>query len=166
MRTCSWIFQALLVTCSSHVRVDDVQKEVPPEQSQVLGPIQFPGTQMDGQSVVQTEGTEQPLRIPTIYAPFQSGTVFDFGPNVRGEGPGVALHLSNITLVLPNVTFSGLHTSGFTNFFKFRENARVCITNRHATTCEHACICIMSTCKYSVAVVALNVLHPGLNVDD
>ena len=100
----------------------------------MLGPVQLPGAQIDGQSVMDRNGGEQPLRIPTVYAPFQSGTVFDFGPGQQtGNEPGVALRLSNITLVLPNVTYSELSTSGFTNFFNLQDNARVCITNRHAS---------------------------------
>jgi hypothetical protein len=107
-----------------------LQDEVPPHKSQMLGPVYFPGTQLDGHSVMPKKSGQQPLRIPTVYAPFHSGTVFDFGP--RAGDPGVTLHFSNITLALPNVTYSELHQSGFINFFKFSDNARVCITNRSA----------------------------------
>jgi hypothetical protein len=109
-----------------------MQQSVPPQESRVLGPVQLPGAEISGRSVTPLKDGQQPLRIPTVYAPFQSGIVFEFGPGDEEGIPGPTLHLTNITLFLSNITFSELGTSGFRNFFRFQNNARVCITRRYA----------------------------------
>jgi hypothetical protein len=105
-----------------------------PATAEAIGPIEYPGMQIQGRSVMDPNDPYK-LRVPTIYAPFRSGVIFVLGqrpPGVAKASPGVALRLSNVTLMMENVTWSGLisGTSGLESVFRLQDNARVCFTNR------------------------------------
>lgn len=93
-------------------------------------PVAFPGGTIRGESVLDTLSVSQPLRIPTVFAPFHAGTVFSL--EARDVPPGTSLTFSNMTLLLPNVTYESIYESGFTDFFDMAGSARVCFTNRCA----------------------------------
>ena len=110
--------------------------------------IQFPGRQLKGRSVIETLSDEQPKRIPTVFAPFYSGYRFEM--EGRETPPGTTLHLSNMTILVPNATYENLGTSGIMDYFEFGDSARFCITNRcddkSTATCRLHLAREISTC--------------------
>lgn len=109
----------------------------------MVGPLEFPGLQISGISI-QDEADLSVLRVPTVYAPFRSGTVFDFGerpPDIDDSLPGVTLRFSNVTMMMENVTWQNFVNgeSGLEPFFRLRDNARFCLTNRCASLCFFLC---------------------------
>eukprot|EP00892_Ulva_mutabilis_P008873 jgi/Ulvmu1/6358/UM029_0066.1 len=100
---------------------------VPPSDTNSTPVIDFPGVALRGESVLDTLSTKQPKRIPTVYSPFHAGWKFI----VAGKEvpPGVTLNFSNMTLLLANVTYEGIYSSGFMDFFNLGRSARFCFTN-------------------------------------
>ena len=116
-----------------------MQPLVPPEESQRIGPVEHPGIQITGGSVRDANDSSL-LRVPTVYAPFRSGSVFDFGEH-SGEGPGATLRLANVTFVMENVTWYDLvgGRSGLRPFFNLQQDARFCLTNRCGARSLYLC---------------------------
>ena len=113
------------------------QNEVPAADAQLAPVIPFPGRQLKGKSVLLSQSDEQPLRIPTIFAPFYSG--YKFQLEGREAPPPTTLHLSNMTLLVANATYANLPTSGMMDYFDLGTSARVCVTNRCADNCTATC---------------------------
>eukprot|EP00892_Ulva_mutabilis_P007870 jgi/Ulvmu1/5455/UM226_0003.1 len=89
--------------------------------------VKFPGVSLRGESVLDTLSAQQLRRIPTVFAPFRAGTIFQ----VDGQDtpPGVTLNFSNMTLFMPDVIYEDIYTSGLMEYFQFGRSARVCFTN-------------------------------------
>lgn len=110
-----------------------MQRTIPPSEATPTPLIPHPGITIHGTSYVAGPDSERTL--PTVFAPFHAGTVF------RVEDPptpqGTTLHFSNMTLLMPNVTFNGIYESGFLEFFDIGDTAIICFTNR----CDPAQLC-------------------------
>ena len=115
-----------------------VQPLVPAADASRAPTIEFPGVMLQGESALDTLSASKPKRIPTVFAPFRAGTVFSLAG--RQAPPGVTLAFSNMTLLLPNVTYEGIYQSGLMDFFDMGGGARFCFTNRYdlASTKEGA----------------------------
>ena len=109
-----------------------VQDPVPASVASDSVMVEFPGIQLSGTSTpeLSADGPGLPARIPTVFAPFYAGTRFVLGD--RQAPPGVTLHFANVTLLLPNVTYTGVFDSGFMDFFEMGRFARMCFSNRYA----------------------------------
>lgn len=107
-----------------------MQPLVPPSHAQVTPIIDLPGVVLQGESLLDTLSTEQPKRIPTVFAPFHAGWIFR--TDSRDAPPGVTLQFSNMTLLLSNVTYEGIYESGLMEFFDLGTSAQVCFVNRFA----------------------------------
>ena len=119
----------VVATARTHVRMH-VQDPVPASEATDVTTLDYPGVSIRARSVpeLSADGSAQPRRIPTVFAPFHAGVKFALG--ARQAPPGVTLHISNVTLLLPNVTYSGVFESGFMDFFEMGRFARMCFTDR------------------------------------
>ena len=99
----------------------------------VTAAVWHPGVRMVGQSLIMMEacadGGGLRKRIPTVLAPFHAGTKFTLSDHP--SNPGVSLHFTNVTLLLPNTTFAGIFESGFMDFFEMGHSSRLCFTTRY-----------------------------------
>ena len=105
-----------------------VQDAVPATEAAAAPLVEFPGVVLQGESVLATLGMRQPRRIPSVFAPFRARTILRVAG--REAPPGATLNFSNMTLLLPNVTYDGIYNSGFMDFFELGRSARFCFTNR------------------------------------
>lgn len=107
-----------------------LQPAVPASEAVSAPVLELPGATISGKSVPDNQGANQSKRIPTVFAPFHAGVKFPIA-GVQAP-PGVTLSFSNVTLLLPNVTYEGIYQSGFLDFFELGQSARICFTNRYA----------------------------------
>lgn len=107
-----------------------MQEETAAPDCRVTDELQFPGANIKGAGAAADA-------FPTVWAPFHSGWVFRTADHP--SPPGTVLHFANMTLVLPNATYAGVHESGFMDFLDLGERGHVCFTNRCAAISHHPC---------------------------
>lgn len=128
---------AVNVSCMRELRVR-VQPEVPAEEAEEVQLVSFPGVEARGWSVGSGRGPRA-QRIPTVYAPFNSGYKFRIDDS---DGETAVVNLSNMTLLMPNSTYEGLGDSGLLAFFGLdggQPQDLVCIQNR----CARPACCVL-----------------------
>ena len=109
-----------------------MQYPVPASEATVATTVSFRGVRLVGKSQLEAsaDGGGLRKRIPTVFSPFHGGTKFNISDHP--SSPGVAIHFTNVTLLLPNSTFAGIFDSGLMDFFEMGRFARFCFTDRYA----------------------------------